>query len=280
MALSGAQPTFLGPEEGEIVGDSRDRRVDIVSDHDELHATWSRFGPHRDGADLHVHRRHTDLFYVLDGELTIRLGPEDRQVAVPEGALVRVPPLVVHGFRNGSDADVRYLNLHAPGRGFADYMRALRDGRALTYDQFPPPSDGGRPSSEVAIGAREALADEAALRVALLADIEAIAIAEIWSAPGAPAAPLHVHRRHVESLYVLEGEVDFTVGDHALRAGSGSWVQVPSGVPHALAFPDERPVRFLDLHTPSCGFGAFLRAVHGAGDGKASQAAAFDQEGV
>jgi hypothetical protein len=27
---------------------------------------------------------------------------------------------VVHGFRNGSDAELRYLNLHAPGQGFAD----------------------------------------------------------------------------------------------------------------------------------------------------------------
>jgi mannose-6-phosphate isomerase-like protein (cupin superfamily) len=118
--------------------------------------------------------------------------------------------------------------------------------------------------------------------VALLADVEAIGIAEIWSEPGAPAAPLHVHRRHVESLYVLEGEIDFTIADRELRAGPGSWVQVPTGAPHALAFPGEDPVRFLDLHTPSCGFGAFLRAVHGAGGGQASPSAPadFDQEAV
>jgi mannose-6-phosphate isomerase-like protein (cupin superfamily) len=282
VAVSGAQPTFLGPQEGEVVGDSPDRRVEIVSDHDAVHATWSRFGPHRDGADLHVHRRHTDLFYVLDGELTIRLGPEDRPVAVREGTLVRVPPLVVHGFRNRSDADVRYINIHAPGRGFADYMRALRDGRPITYDQFPPPPDGGRPPSEAVIGEPERLTDEPGLRVALLADVEAIAIAEIWSDPGAPAAPLHVHRRHIESFYVIEGEIDFTVGDCELGAGPGSWVQVPAGVPHALAFPGEEPVRFLDLHTPSCGFGGFLRAVHGAGGAQASPSAAsgFDQEAV
>ena len=45
-----------------MIGDAPDRRVEILSDHDALHATWSRFGPHRDGADLHIHRRHTDLF--------------------------------------------------------------------------------------------------------------------------------------------------------------------------------------------------------------------------
>jgi mannose-6-phosphate isomerase-like protein (cupin superfamily) len=282
VAASGAQPTFLGPGDGEIVGDSPDRRVDIVSDHDALHATWSRFGPHRDGADLHVHCRHTDLFYVLEGELTIRLGPEDRPVAVTEEALVRVPPLVVHGFRNGSDADVRYLNLHAPGRGFADYMRALRDGRTLTYDQFPPPPDGGRPTTEVAIGEREPVADREDLGVALLTDVEAVAVAEIRCETGAPAAPFHLHRRHVESFYVLAGEIEFTLGDRGQRAGPGSWVQVPPGLPHALAFPGESPVRFLDLHTPTCGFGAYLRAMYGAGDRQALQpaAAAFDQQTV
>ena len=41
---------------------------------------------------------------------------------------------------------------------------------------------------------------------ALLTDIEAIGIAEARIAPGA-VAPQHVHRRHVESLYVLEGEL-------------------------------------------------------------------------
>ena len=99
---------------GEIVGDSADRRVEILSDHDTLHSTWSRFGPHREGADLHVHRHHTDMFFVLEGELTVMLGTDGETAVVPAGTLARVPPLVVHGFRNGSDAEVRYLNFHAP----------------------------------------------------------------------------------------------------------------------------------------------------------------------
>src|SRR3954449_6754503 len=109
----------VAPGGGEVIGDAADRRVEILSDHDALHATWSRFGPGREGADLHVHRRHSDLFYVLAGELTVRLGPEGDEVVARAGTLVRVPPLVVHGFRNGSSAEVRYLNFHAPGQGFA-----------------------------------------------------------------------------------------------------------------------------------------------------------------
>src|SRR4051812_12076462 len=100
-------PTVIRAGAGEAITDRPGRRVEILCEHDALHATSSRFGPRSEGADLHVHRRHTDLFYVLEGELTARLGPEDSAVAVPAGSLARVPPLVVHGYRNASDAEVR-----------------------------------------------------------------------------------------------------------------------------------------------------------------------------
>jgi mannose-6-phosphate isomerase-like protein (cupin superfamily) len=279
VELNGSQPILLAPAAGEIIGDSPDRRVEILSDTEALHATWSRFGPHREGADLHVHRHHTDLFYVLEGELTIRLGVEDRPVVVPEGGLARVPPLVVHGFRNDSAADVRYLNLHAPGCGFADFMRGLRDGRQVSYDQHPPPPDGARPPTDAGIGGETLVADRPGLRLALLADVEAIAISETSSDPGGPPPAPHLHRHHVESFYVLAGEIAFAVGDRDLRAEAGAWVQVPAGVPHTLSFPGDGPVRFLDLHTPSAGFGSFLRALHQSDDGDESRAeAGFDRE--
>ena len=135
----------------ELIGDSPDRRVEILLEHDAVHVTWSRFGSGRDGADPHIHRRHTDMFYVLDGELTLKL--ESGEVTVPAGTLVAIPPLVVHGFRNAADADLRYLNLHAPGTGFADYMRGLRDGRRVPFDQEDPPADGTRPRTDIAIAA-------------------------------------------------------------------------------------------------------------------------------
>ena len=245
------EPTVIPPGGGEVIGDSPDRRVEVLSDHETLHATWSRFGPGREGADLHVHRRHTDLFYVLEGELTVRLGPDGEGVRVPAGTLARVPPLVVHGFRNGSDAEVHYLNLHAPGEGFADYLRALRDGRTLVYDQEPPPADGGRATRQATVGGSQPLAEG----VTLLADVEEIGIVQTSSGPESGPAPLHVHRRHLQSFYVLEGEIALRVGDGELRAPAGSWIQVPPGVAHAVSCP--APARFLDVQTPSCGVGAF-----------------------
>jgi mannose-6-phosphate isomerase-like protein (cupin superfamily) len=225
------KPTIIPPGGGEVIGDSAERRVEILADRDALHATWSRFGPGREGADPHIHRRHTDIFYVLAGELTVRLGLEDETVVVPQGALARVPPLVVHGFRNGSDAELRYLNFHAPGVGFADYMRAMRDGRTLTYDQEEPPGGGVRPASEAVIG-------EPGLGVHV--DIDAIRVEEVRSEPGdTPAPPAD----RVESFYVLEGELVLTAGDRELRAPAGSWVDAPPGVSPVVP----SPVRYLAI---------------------------------
>jgi quercetin dioxygenase-like cupin family protein len=233
--------------EGEVVGDAPDRRVEILSDDDSLHATWTRFGPRRAGADPHVHFEHADHFYVLEGELTVML--EGGDVVVRAGEFARVPPLVVHGFRNGSDAELCYLNFHVPGAGFAGYMRALRDGRPAAFDQFPPPDDGStRPAGEASIGGGVAVE-----RGLLLADADDLAIAETALEP----EPAHAHAGHVESFYVLEGAATVSAGGRELEAAAGSWVQVPAGVPHAVSGSER--TRLLVLHTPNGGFGAYMR---------------------
>ena len=45
---------------------------------------------------------HTDAFYVLEGELTFRIGPDLDRVTATAGTFVAVPPNVVHGFDNDS----------------------------------------------------------------------------------------------------------------------------------------------------------------------------------
>src|SRR6188508_495712 len=147
MELDVGHPILLVPGEGEVVGDSEERRVEILCDRDELVVTWTRFGPFRDGASPHVHRAHCDLFFVLAGELTLLVGPEHQESILPAGSLALAPPLVVHGFRNGSAAELRYLNFHAPGSGFADYLR----GMAADFDSEDPPANGGRPAAEAVV---------------------------------------------------------------------------------------------------------------------------------
>jgi hypothetical protein len=171
-----------------------------------------------------VHREHSDLFYVIEGEFTLRLGLEDETFVVPAGKLVCVPPMVVHGFRNGSDADVRYLNFHAPGMRFAEYLRALRDGRRFSYDQHEPPGDGGRPASLVSVG-ESIESDHIAVRERRL---------EASSTDERPATSA------LRSFFVLDG------------ADAGTWLQVPAGASHAL----RGGTRYLEILTPGPGCGA------------------------
>jgi quercetin dioxygenase-like cupin family protein len=223
------EPTVIPPRGGEIIGDAADRRVEILCDEDPLHATWTRFAAGRDGADLHIHHHHTDLFYVLAGELTLRLGVQGEEIPVPAGTLARVPPLVVHGFRNAADTELRYLNFHAPGCGFADYMRGLRDGRRVDFDQYDPPAQDARPASDAVVDAA--------------GEHEAITITEVR---GEAAGPRHADADNLHAIYVLEGELTVTAGDRELAAPAGSWVQIPPGTPYSTS----GDARYLAVRAP------------------------------
>ena len=57
-------------------------------------------------------------------------------------------------------------------------------------------------------------------------------------------------------------------------------MQVPPSVPHTFAPAGSEPARYVNVHTPSCGFGDFTRALIAARneDELAAARAAFDQE--
>jgi mannose-6-phosphate isomerase-like protein (cupin superfamily) len=76
----------------------------------------------------------------------------------------------------------------------------------------------------------------------------------------------HLHKQHVDSFYVLEGELEFTVDGETVRAGPGTSVSVPPGVIHSFTNPGPGPVRFLNIHTPECGFVDYIRAVDSGAD--------------
>jgi len=74
------------------------------------------------GPPRHRHREIVDVFYVLEGELTLEI--EGEAIVVPPGALVAVAPGTVHTFSNPSDRPARFLGIVSPG-GFEQYFRDL-----------------------------------------------------------------------------------------------------------------------------------------------------------
>jgi quercetin dioxygenase-like cupin family protein len=72
--------------------------------------------------DLHTHERHTDAFYVLEGELEIAIS-ESETVFLGPGGFAVAPPGAIHAF--GVPERARFLNIHAPGMSFAAYLREI-----------------------------------------------------------------------------------------------------------------------------------------------------------
>jgi quercetin dioxygenase-like cupin family protein len=135
---------------------------------------------------------------------------------------------------------------------------------------------------ELKVREGERIAGESRLGVTLLADLEHLGAVEVRSEPGGIAPPLHVHARHAECFFVIEGELTFRLEDRELLAGAGTWVFVPRDVAHTFSVTGDSRARFLDLHTPSCGFGMFVRGLQDARSENELKAVrdAFDQHPI
>ncbi|MGH2761796.1 MAG: cupin domain-containing protein [Thermoleophilaceae bacterium] len=249
---------LLGPWEGETLRPG----FAIKVGREELVMTESLYGPGQRGPDPHVHYHHSDAFYVLDGELRVELGGGE-DVPAPAGTFLLVPPEVVHSFVNPGPGEARFLNLHAPGMGFEEY---LRSGFQAEFDQHDPPPDGGRPASEVIVrepGAGEVLAlgpSQAVVKSGGADALGSLAVLDTTIAPAFPGPVLHRHEAMLDSFYVLEGALTVQLDEERFEAGPGSYAYVPPGSAHTFSNPGERPVRFLNVIAPG-GFEGYLREV-------------------
>lgn len=68
--------------------------------------------------------------------------------------------------------------------------------------------------------------------------------------PGGGFSLPHLHERYEEVFYVLEGEIDYLIGDEWTAASAGSTICVPRGVVHAFRNVSTEPARHLALHAP------------------------------
>ena len=69
--------------------------------------------------------------------------------------------------------------------------------------------------------------------------------------PPGGGPPPHMHAREEEGFYVLEGEIDFMAEDKTIRAGPGSFLNMPKTTPHALRNNTDRPARMLVICAPA-----------------------------
>ena len=115
-------------------------------------------------------------------------------------------------------------------------------------------------------GEGERIAGDGELGVTLLADFEEIGVDRVRSQPGGEAPAAHVHLRHLQCFFVLEGELTFRFEDRELRAGRDTWVFEPPDVVHTFVVTGDEPAHFLDFHVPSCGLRDFVHGLASARD--------------
>ena len=92
----------------------------------------------------------------------------------------------------------------------------------------------------------------------VLAEVPQLEVLDLRFGPGFVVEP-HTHDDHVDSFYVLEGEVEFTVGDETVRAGPGTWMAAPIGTVHGFRNAGDGELRLLNIHAPNTGFTERLR---------------------
>ena len=137
------EATVHRPGEGEEIGGATKVTIKATGEAtgDSLYLGEVVVEPGFPGPPPHTHRRLHDMFYVLDGTLTLRLGDETLELG--RGSFVCVPPGVVHTFSNPSDAPVKLLNLNTPA-GWEHYMRDLA---AALARGTPTPQEMGQIAS-------------------------------------------------------------------------------------------------------------------------------------
>jgi quercetin dioxygenase-like cupin family protein len=84
---------------------------------------------------------------------------------------------------------------------------------------------------------------------------DGFSVIEYEGAAGAPGPPLHIHRAFEECWYILEGEVDFSLGEEVRRMGAGGFVLVPRDAPHTFRVAGGAPARWLGIFSPANGLG-------------------------
>jgi quercetin dioxygenase-like cupin family protein len=121
---------FVGPADGkDLTNPIGGGMVVKVRDEDTAGAYSvhdNTIPPGSPGPRPHLHRYHEEAFYVLEGELTVRVGP--RKILAPAGSFVVVPRGVVHQPSNPGTEPTRVLLVFSPG-GMDRFFEEAAEGR-------------------------------------------------------------------------------------------------------------------------------------------------------
>ena len=206
------------------------------------------------GSELHYHPNELLIFPVL-GKINAVVG-KDRRVVKP-GTFVLVPPNARHSMKATEDGPLAYLYIKDQTWtvvGVAE-DEALPD-KALTMLDSQKIIDSGVQKKEE--GKSQAIVDGIpdcyyplleSLDSPFKAGTSITWIEGTLSAFGLYELPNgykedHQSSHHEQFYYVLEGSMDFTVGNDSKKVSTGDIIEIPKGFPYNFSSTKEDPVRF------------------------------------
>ena len=131
---------FVGPADGKVltnpIGGAMVAKVRDSGTAGAYSVYDNTIPPGAPGPRPHLHRGHEEAFYVLEGELTMRVGP--RKIVAPAGSFVVVPRGLVHRPSNPGTEPTRVLLVFSPG-GMGGFFEEAAEGRVPLAG--PPPTD-------------------------------------------------------------------------------------------------------------------------------------------
>jgi len=191
------------------------------------------------GAPSHHQPTEDELWYLLEGELDVRVGAQ--RMKIRAGAFAYIPRDTTHAFRNNAAAPAHLLAWNSPGgheRAFEEMGRLAKQG----ITAFPDLRDmfhrhGVELHADESHFARN---DHAAGPKVVHASSPGAGVRRLLSAEESRGdfevteqrveAGASIERREEASelcLYVLEGNVQLTVGDDTHAASRGAFAFVP-----------------------------------------------------
>jgi mannose-6-phosphate isomerase-like protein (cupin superfamily) len=131
--------TVHRPGEGERIGGPSAVTIKATAEDTDgsLYLGEASVEPGFSGPPLHRHRELHDMFYILEGSLSVTV--DDETLELEAGSFACVPPGTPHTFANTSDQPVRFLNFNTPA-GWENYMRDL--GELLSSGDATPEAIG------------------------------------------------------------------------------------------------------------------------------------------
>jgi len=272
FVLNNSAPSYYNPKVTTPVDTTITSKVDLsANDTEGRYTVQDEIWNAGVTVPLHYHKRHAEVFYIVSGEVEWTVGGETH--LMHGGDVVYIPPNTPHKVHVVGGKPMHDLFIFAPG-GYEDELELqyqftpqqlkepvvdavfsrirdfhpLPDATVVKPDTLPrgqhhfTVNGGGRsvhnPSS-TGVDSKIMLSGDDTEGRYTLQD-------EVWNPH--MEVPLHFHKRHAETFYILSGQVEWTVGGETHVMSAGDLVYIPVNTPHKVHVVGDKPLHTLFVY--------------------------------